>query len=37
MVKNEDYWGTKAHLDKVVFKIIADARYSCNKLKGWIC
>lgn len=25
IVKNNDYYGTKAHLDKVTFKIIADA------------
>lgn len=34
MVKNEDYWGTKAHLDKVVFKIIADADTLVTNLKG---
>ncbi len=34
MVKNEDYWGEKAHLDKVVFKIVSDADMLVTNLKG---
>lgn len=32
--KNEDYWGQKAHLDKVEFKIVADADMLVTNLKG---
>ncbi|CUX20328.1 ABC transporter substrate-binding protein [Clostridium sp. C105KSO13] len=32
--KNEDYWGKKAHLDKVEFKIMADADMLVTNLKG---
>ena len=32
--KNEDYWGEKAHLDKVEFKIVADADMLVTNLKG---
>lgn len=32
--KNEDYWGEKAHLDKVEFKIVADADMIVTNLKG---
>lgn len=32
--KNEDYWGEKAHLDKVEFKIVADADMVVTNLKG---
>lgn len=34
MEKNEDYWGEKAHLDKVEFKIVADADMLVTNLKG---
>lgn len=34
MVKNEDYWGEPAHLDEVVFKIVADADTLVTSLKG---
>lgn len=34
MVKNEDYWGEKAHLDEVVFKIVSDADMLVTNLKG---
>ncbi|MGC4020305.1 MAG: ABC transporter substrate-binding protein [Muricomes sp.] len=32
--KNKDYWGEKAHLDKVEFKIVADADMLVTNLKG---
>lgn len=32
--KNEDYWGVKAHLDQVEFKIAADADMLVTNLKG---
>ena len=32
--KNEGYWGEKAHLDKVEFKIVADADMLVTNLKG---
>lgn len=32
--KNEEYWGEKAHLDKVEFKIVADADMLVTNLKG---
>lgn len=32
--KNQDYWGEKAHLDKVEFKIVADADMLVTNLKG---
>ena len=32
--KNEDYWGEKAHLDKVEFKIVSDADMLVTNLKG---
>ncbi len=32
--KNEDYWGEKAHLDKVEFKVVADADMVVTNLKG---
>lgn len=32
--KNEDYWGEKAHLDQVEFKIVADADMLVTNLKG---
>lgn len=32
--KFEDYWGEKAHLDKVEFRIIADADMVVTNLKG---
>ncbi len=32
--KNEDYWGEKAHLDQVEFKIVADADMIVTNLKG---
>lgn len=32
--KNDDYWGEKAHLDKVEFKIVADADMLVTNLKG---
>ena len=32
--KNEDYWVEKAHLDKVEFKIVADADMLVTNLKG---
>ena len=32
--KNEDYWGEKAHLDEVEFKIVADADMVVTNLKG---
>lgn len=32
--KNQDYWGDKAHLDEVEFKIIADADMLVTNLKG---
>ena len=39
--KNEDYWGEKAHLDEVEFRIVADADMLVTNLKGgsieWRC
>ena len=32
--KNDNYWGTKAHLDEVEFKIVADADMLVTNLKG---
>ena len=32
--KNEDYWGEKAHLDQVEFKIVSDADMLVTNLKG---
>lgn len=32
--KNEDYWGEKAHLDKVEFKVVSDADMVVTNLKG---
>ena len=32
--KNEDYWGEKAHLDKITLKIVADADMITTSLKG---
>ena len=32
--KNEDYWGEKAHLNQVEFKIVADADMVVTNLKG---
>lgn len=32
--KNEEYWGEKAHLDEVVFKVVADADMLVSYLKG---
>lgn len=32
--KNEDYWGEKAHLDEVEFRIVADADMLVTNLKG---
>lgn len=32
--KNEDYWGEKAHLDQVEFKIVADSDMLVTNLKG---
>ena len=32
--KNEDYWGEKAHLDEVEFKIVSDADMLVTNLKG---
>ena len=32
--KNEDYWGEKAHLDKVEFKVVSDADMLVTNLKG---
>ena len=32
--KNGDYWGEKAHLDQVEFKIVADADMVVTNLKG---
>lgn len=32
--KNEEYWGEKAHLDKVEFRIVADADMLVTNLKG---
>lgn len=34
LVKNEDYWGEKAHLDKVEFRIVSDADMLVTNLKG---
>ena len=34
MVKNEDYWGEKAHLDKVEFKVVPDSDMLVTNLKG---
>ena len=34
MVKNEEYWGEKAHLDEVEFKVVADADMMVTNLKG---
>ena len=34
IVKNEDYWGEKAHLDKVEFRVVADADMLVTNLKG---
>lgn len=34
LAKNEDYWGEKAHLDKVEFKIVADGDMVVTNLKG---
>lgn len=34
IVKNEDYWGEQAHLDKVTFRIVADADTLVTNLKG---
>ena len=32
--KNEDYWGEKAHLDRVEFKVVSDADMIVTNLKG---
>ena len=32
--KNDDYWGDKAHLDKVEFKVVSDADMLVTNLKG---
>ena len=32
--KNEEYWGDKAHLDEVEFRIVADADMLVTNLKG---
>lgn len=32
--KNEEYWGEKAHLDEVEFRIVADADMLVTNLKG---
>lgn len=32
--KNEDYWGTKAHLDQVEFRVVADVDMVVTNLKG---
>lgn len=32
MVRNENYWGARPHLDKVVFKVIQDANQRLNAL-----
>ena len=32
--KNEDYWGEKAHLDEVEFRVVADADMLVTNLKG---
>lgn len=32
--KNKDYWGKKAHLDKVEFKIVSDSDMMVTNLKG---
>ena len=34
MVKNEEYWGTPAHLDQVTFRIVSDADMLVTNLKG---
>ncbi len=34
MVKNEDYWGEKAHLNKVTFKVVPDSDMLVTNLKG---
>lgn len=34
LAKNEDYWGEKAHLDQVEFKIVSDADMLVTNLKG---
>ena len=34
LAKNEDYWGDKAHLDEVEFKIVSDADMLVTNLKG---
>ncbi|MEE1086831.1 MAG: ABC transporter substrate-binding protein [Schaedlerella sp.] len=34
MVKNEDYWGEKAHLDKVEYKVVPDSDMLVTNLKG---
>ena len=34
LAKNEDYWGEKAHLDEVEFKIVSDADMLVTNLKG---
>lgn len=34
IVKNEDYWGEKAHLDKVEFRVVSDADMLVTNLKG---
>ncbi len=34
LVKNEDYWGEKAHLDEVEFRIVADSDMLVTNLKG---
>ena len=34
MEKFEDYWGEKAHLDEVTFKVVADADMMVTNLKG---
>jgi peptide/nickel transport system substrate-binding protein len=33
LVRNEEYWGEKPHLDRIVFKIIADTTASFQVLK----
>lgn len=34
MVKNENYWGEKAHLDKVEYKVVPDSDMLVTNLKG---
>lgn len=36
MVKFEDYWGTKAHLDDVTFKIVEDSNLIATKINSGV-